>query len=56
MKKLDLTKLREKTAVELEKLVAEKKNDSKADKNSRRDVAQILTVIGEKKLNENAKR
>lgn len=55
MKKKELTALREKTVVELEKIVAEKRLGDKSKK-TRREIAQILTMIGEVKLNENINR
>lgn len=54
MKKKELTALRGKTVVELEKIVAEKKLGDKSKK-IRREIAQILTMIREAKLNENTK-
>ena len=56
MKKAELSKLRAKTVNELEKLAAEKGRTIEKSKNDRRDLAQILTVIGEVKLNENIDR
>jgi len=53
MKKAELIKLRGKTPAELVKLVSEKKNDVKKSKNLRRDIAQILSILKETKLNEN---
>lgn len=65
MKKKDLTDLRNKKTSELEKLLAKKRHELinanakikagqeknlKKAKNIRRDVAQILTIIREKKL------
>jgi ribosomal protein L29 len=56
MKKKELTKLREKSVVELEKLVAEKKSIVEGSKSLRRDISQIKTIIKEAKLNENNNR
>ena len=56
MKKKELIKLREKSAKELEKIAFDKKADPVKGKKLRREIAQILTVAREAKLNENTNR
>lgn len=56
MKKKEFTKLREKSVSELENLALEKKAGLGVTKNVRREIAQILTIAREAKLNENTNR
>lgn len=50
MKKKELISLRTKKVEELKKIVFEKKQKPALNKNSRREIAQILTVIKEKEI------
>lgn len=50
MKKQELVSLRSKKNEELKKIVFEKKQTPALNKNSRREIAQILTIIKEKEI------